>query len=240
MTLRALQRVTALLYQTCASGCAVKSAASSSLVLGRSGCTPATAWRSFRTASPSLSLANMIAQELEYEAEQKVTESALQAAPEGWSLLTKPSETLMKLSKQMGPEEIVVSVSTVDQEDAMQEDALEEGQGEEAAYPVTFSVDVVKDGKVLQFQCYYVENDEADPTVQDVAFFLKSEEDNIGKMYEGPRFAELDDKLQQAFTDFVVARGIDANLGQYVCRLVYDKEQEDYIAWLGKVKTFLS
>ena len=77
-------------------------------------------------------------------------------------------------------------------------------------------VDVVKAGKVLQLQCYYVENDEADPTVQHVALFLKRGEDNIGNMYERPRFAELDDKLQQAFTWFVVARGIDANVGQHV------------------------
>eukprot|EP00892_Ulva_mutabilis_P005755 jgi/Ulvmu1/3551/UM166_0005.1 len=177
----------------------------------------------------------MIAQELEYEAEQKVSESALQGVPDGWSLQTKPSETLMKLTKQMGSEDIVVSVSTVDQEDGL--DDSEQG---EAAYPVTFSVDVIKGGKVLQFQCVYVENDEADPYVQDVAFFLKSEEDAIGKAYEGPRFAELDEKLQDAFKEFVVARGIDANLGQYICRLVYDKEQEDYVTWLRKVKTFLS
>lgn len=240
MTLRALQRATGLLYQACAGGCAPSFAATSSAVLGRSGCSPATALRSFRSAPPSFSLSNLIAQELEYEAEQKVTESALQAVPDGWSLLTKPSETLMKLSKKLGSEEIVVSVSTVDQEDSVQDDGADEGEGGEAAYPVTFSVDVVKDGQVLQFQCLYVENDQADPAVQDVAFFLKSEEENVGKMYEGPRFAELDETLQSAFNDFVVARGVDANLGQYICRLVYDKEQEDYVAWLGKVKTFVS
>lgn len=233
--MRALQRATGLLYQTCTNSGIASFAAASSTVLGRSASTPSSAWRGFRTAPPSFSLANIISQELEYEAEQKVSESALQAVPAGWSLQTKPSETLMKLTKQMGSEEIVVSVSTVDQEDG-----LEDSEEGEAAYPVTFSVDVMRDGRVLQFQCCYVENDEADPYVQDVAFFLKSEEDAIGKSYEGPRFAELDEKLQEAFKEFVVARGIDATLGQYICRLVYDKEQEDYVSWLGKVKSFLS
>lgn len=208
-------------------------------MLARGTCAPGTILRNFRTATPSNSLANLIAEELKFESENSVSESALQEVPAGWSLLTKPSETLMKLSKKMGEEEIVVSVSTVDQEDGMTDDGGEDGEGGEPSYPVSFSVDVVKDGQVLQFSCMYVENDEADPSVQDVAFFLKRDEDDLGKMYEGPRFAELDEKLQAAFNEFVVARGVDANLGQYICRLIYDKEQEDYVAWLGKVKAFL-
>lgn len=235
MTLRALQRASTVLYKACINGGATGFASASSTVLGSCGSAPATGLRCFRAARPSFSLANIITKELEHEAEQDVSENALQSVPEGWSLHSQPSETLMKLKKKMGSEEIVVSVSTVDQEDG-----LDDSEEAEAAYPVTFSVDVVKDGKVMQFQCYYVENDAADPYVQDVAFFLSSDEENIGKMYEGPRFAELDEKLQQAFKDFVAARGIDAHLGQYICRLVYDKEQEDYVAWLRNVKAFLS
>ena len=52
-------------------------------------------------------------------------------------------------------------------------------------------------------------------------------------------FSELDDKLQQAFMDFLSQRGVDAELGQFIVEFSDDKEQREYMHWLEGVHAFL-
>lgn len=52
-------------------------------------------------------------------------------------------------------------------------------------------------------------------------------------------FSELDPKLQQAFTDYLEERGVNADLGRFVMDFAEDKEQRDYMHWLQGVKEFL-
>jgi complement component 1 Q subcomponent-binding protein, mitochondrial len=54
----------------------------------------------------------------------------------------------------------------------------------------------------------------------------------------GPLFQELDADLQQEFAAYLEAKGITADLCQYLCRLVYDKEQQEYLRWMRKVLKF--
>jgi complement component 1 Q subcomponent-binding protein len=52
-------------------------------------------------------------------------------------------------------------------------------------------------------------------------------------------FSQLDDKLQQAFVDYLAERGITAELGRYIIEYSADKEQREYMHWLEGVHTFL-
>ena len=54
-------------------------------------------------------------------------------------------------------------------------------------------------------------------------------------LYTGPLFDELDDELQRQFTLYLEERGVNADLGAYLLRLVHDKEQREYMHWLEKV-----
>jgi hypothetical protein len=57
--------------------------------------------------------------------------------------------------------------------------------------------------------------------------------------YAGPVFAELDETLQQAFSDFLEERGVDADLALYLMELVQDKLEVEYCRWLGSVAGWL-
>lgn len=52
-------------------------------------------------------------------------------------------------------------------------------------------------------------------------------------------FTELDDKLQQAFVDYLEERGVNAELGRYILDYAEDKEQREYMKWLEGVKNFV-
>jgi Mitochondrial glycoprotein len=190
---------------------------------------------SYHSSSASLSLVEAIARELQHEQEQeKEEESALEVPHAGWSLHTDTASTVMKLTKEAGGEKIEVSINTVEQDDTY---VGEDAEEEEPDYSINFRVDCTKGGHTLRYTCSYVENDESPPGIEHVAMIPKggyTMEQQITK-YEGPTFAELDEGLQAAFAEHLAGLGIDANFGQYLCRLVYDKEQADYVSWLGKV-----
>lgn len=57
--------------------------------------------------------------------------------------------------------------------------------------------------------------------------------------YTGPEFEELDEELQSQFKAYLEERGVTADLGGYLLRLVHDKEQREYMYWLEQVKGFL-
>jgi hypothetical protein len=58
--------------------------------------------------------------------------------------------------------------------------------------------------------------------------------------YVGPLYDELDERLQAEFEAYLAARGIDAELGGFLAEYAADKEQREYVAWLGKVKAFVA
>ena len=52
-------------------------------------------------------------------------------------------------------------------------------------------------------------------------------------------FSELDPRLQEAFTDYLEERGVNAELGQFAMDFSEDKEQREYMNWLKAVQKFL-
>lgn len=201
----------------------------------------ASACMSFHTSAPTSSLASVVSDELTYEKEssdqQEDGDSALKNPPDGWDIQAKPGEAAVKLTKSMGSEKVVVHISTLSQEEPYDENP------EEPAFPVTFTVDSVKGEVALRFDCMYVENDEQDPSIREVSLVPSDEKKEQlldFNTYDGPRFSELDEKLQNEFANYLKERGINADMGQYLCRLVYDKEQECYVDWLKRLKEFTS
>lgn len=52
-------------------------------------------------------------------------------------------------------------------------------------------------------------------------------------------FSELDPRLQEAFTDYLEERGVNAELGRFAMDFSEDKEQREYMNWLKAVQKFL-
>lgn len=57
--------------------------------------------------------------------------------------------------------------------------------------------------------------------------------------YAGPDFLTLDERLQQAFHEFLDGFGINEELGSFVEVLAVDKDQRLYSKWLKSVNSFL-
>lgn len=52
-------------------------------------------------------------------------------------------------------------------------------------------------------------------------------------------FEELDEEVQAGLMAYLEERGVTADLGGYLMRLVDDKEQREYMTWLEHVKSFM-
>uniref|UniRef100_A0A383V4P1 Mitochondrial glycoprotein domain-containing protein n=1 Tax=Tetradesmus obliquus TaxID=3088 RepID=A0A383V4P1_TETOB len=190
--------------------------------------------------------------ELKIEKERyRTPEAVLEGPPGGFELEDRPHSNVLLLSRSHGSEEIYVEVDLDTQQDETDEDAeaaLLEEEDEEGSMrglpPVAFSVNVVKGRAALGFSCqtdgeavvisHVSLNDSAGGTGGE------DEEDDDSMPYTGPLFTELDDTLQQAFSDYLEERGITAEFGAYLVELVHDKLEVEYMAWLTRVQDFVA
>eukprot|EP01025_Chloroclados_australasicus_P064613 TRINITY_DN8653_c0_g1_i2.p1 TRINITY_DN8653_c0_g1~~TRINITY_DN8653_c0_g1_i2.p1 ORF type:complete len:246 (-),score=39.58 TRINITY_DN8653_c0_g1_i2:255-992(-) len=200
------------------------------------------ALRNFIHTSPaSRNLVSILTEELSHEEQSSTSDPesghALKNVFEGWSLKESPLQSAMTLTCT-GPqgEAISVEADANGQEDPVPE---EDEEGEAAmVYPMRFVVNVAKGDKKLQFECLFIEDDEGGPQIEHIAYLPANADE--ATIYTGPNFGELDEKLQEEFSKYLNDRGITANFAQYVCQLLHDKEQKEYVGWLRNVKTFMS
>ncbi|KAF6266713.1 mitochondrial glycoprotein [Scenedesmus sp. NREL 46B-D3] len=190
--------------------------------------------------------------ELKVEKERyRTPDAVLEGPPGGFELEDRPHSNVLLLSRSHGSEEIYVEVDLDAQQDEADEDAEaalldeedEEG-GMRSLPPVAFSVNVVKGRAALGFSLqtdgeavmisHVSLNDSAGGSGED------EDEDDDMMPYTGPLFTELDDTLQQAFTDYLEERGITAEFGAYLVELVHDKLEVEYMAWLTRVQDFVA
>jgi hypothetical protein len=117
--------------------------------------------------------------------------------------------------------------------------------------PVRFTVSVAKGGRLLAFECessgeyvqiLHVSLEDLEPDEEEDEG-EENDEDPSGlggaPPYAGPVFGELDETLQQAFSDFLEERGVDADLALYLMELVQDKLEVEYCRWLGSMAEWL-
>lgn len=104
-----------------------------------------------------------------------------------------------------------------------------------------FIVNVTKGDKALAFNC---QTAGLDILIRQVslndAAVADDEAESSFVPYTGPMFDELDDTLQQAFTDYIEERGINNDFAYYLTELVHDKLEVEYMNWLGRVQGFIA
>lgn len=59
------------------------------------------------------------------------------------------------------------------------------------------------------------------------------------KMYAGPDFSTLDERIQTALTEYLEGFGINEHLGAFVECMSLDKDQRLYMSWLTNLKNFV-
>ena len=60
------------------------------------------------------------------------------------------------------------------------------------------------------------------------------------RMYAGPDFSSLDERIQTALVEYLEGYGINEHLGAFVECMSLDKDQRLYMTWLSDLKNFVS
>ena len=128
-------------------------------------------------------------------------------------------------------------VATFDCRDVPEEDdapAAAPSSGDaDAPPPVEFDASVAgAGGAKLVFECVAADSVQIDA----VAFYGAESGDDA---YDGPKFDELDAKLQASFYAYLEGKGVDPDLCETICAYASHKEALEYANWLERCGKFL-
>ncbi|EOY09202.1 JHL06B08.3 protein, putative [Theobroma cacao] len=121
----------------------------------------------------------------------------------------------------------------------------QETRDSEGKFPreVLMKVCVRKPGlsSMLQFDCGVSEKDvhRSDFNIHS-AYYLQSSTIPNSSIYRGPSFSSLDPQLQDAFKEYLLARGIGENLTNFLLLTLHKKEQGQYVNWLQILESFVA
>lgn len=114
----------------------------------------------------------------------------------------------------------------------------EEGEVEEST-DMWVNVENKANGSGLTFNCSTQTGEDHRYVIGNVKSFASAEEKESVSSYNGPDFEDLDDKLQEAFDEYLADVGMSTEVCDFVDAMALDKEQREYVRWLKTSKEFL-
>ncbi|KAK7285636.1 hypothetical protein RJT34_20413 [Clitoria ternatea] len=94
---------------------------------------------------------------------------------------------------------------------------------------------------ILQFDCeVYEETSKGSEFDIHNAYYLRSPTCLTPSIYRGPLFSKLDEELQDALKEYLVAKGIGENLTNFLLHYLHNREQQQYVNWLKKGEAFVA
>mmetsp|Transcript_11672 Transcript_11672/g.37164 ORF Transcript_11672/g.37164 Transcript_11672/m.37164 type:complete len:208 (+) Transcript_11672:103-726(+) len=90
-------------------------------------------------------------------------------------------------------------------------------------------------GDRLIFECLASDGVQIDG----VAYYPRQVDDDDKDAYDGPKFDELDPRLQAAFYSYLDERGVDPDLCALINMYATHVETSEYVNWLESVKAFV-
>ncbi|KAE8646855.1 mitochondrial acidic protein mam33 [Cucumis sativus] len=117
--------------------------------------------------------------------------------------------------------------------------------GYEGAFPrdILMKICVSKPGvsSLLQFDCGVSENGHGgSPFELYNAYYLPSSDCLGPSVYRGPSFSSLDPRLQDALKEFLISRGVEERLTNFLLIHLHKKEQGQYLNWLQDVESSIA
>lgn len=118
----------------------------------------------------------------------------------------------------------------------------DEDEDEEDSDPIRFTVTVTRSGQSLLFSCL---SEQATVTIESIMTkngeFTENELSFTDKnLYQGPRFEELEQELQDSFHDYLKEDcGVDENMAAFISMYADYKEQTMYVNWLKNVSSMV-
>ena len=100
-------------------------------------------------------------------------------------------------------------------------------------YGINFTVTIKKKNSEMIAHCV------ADSTINVVSLkVLPVGDKNNEQLYKGPPFENLSQPMQNALTNFLEDRKVDANLSNFILLYSQYKEQKEYVQWLKRLAEF--
>ncbi|KAF9051924.1 regulatory protein suaprga1 [Panaeolus papilionaceus] len=209
----------------------------------------------FGSGTTDVALSQKLQEELKYEQET----AADNQTPEGvrsfleqgvWSIEDVRGNDEVTLSRKFGDESIRVMFSIADiTEDNLLEDTEAENEEEDVTPPAAIraSVSITKANAP---GCINVDLFCQEDTfvIENISFYenaklgteLTAEADWQRRgVYIGPQFETLDQTVQDEFEKYLNERGINETLATFIPEYATHKEQQEYVKWLGKVRSFV-
>lgn len=195
--------------------------------------------RSFAISSPpDHDLLRIIKEEIEHERQtDAVSNREAKDPPKPFTIDDKPGAQEVFLYRTYNKEDISVACvyHTESYPAAIDEDGNESEDAPTQLVQMIVKVSKGGDDPFLEIQC--VTNGD-EPVIDRVSY--KEIATGVKDLpYEGPQFSDLDDNVQTGFQKYLIARGIDADLGSYLLTYMYHKEQREYSRWLRNVQDFI-
>ncbi|KAL7099621.1 hypothetical protein ACP275_09G096100 [Erythranthe tilingii] len=145
-----------------------------------------------------------------------------------------PGQQWIRLTKKFRQsEDIKIEVTMFDGAFPMKKD---DDNPENMKPHITFIVDVFKgEGTdILEFIC------SAWPDSIEIRNVFTRGHNRISDYhYMGPGFKELDDELQTSLYDYLETRGVDDKLAEFLHRYMINKDKNEYLRWMEKMKSFI-
>jgi len=179
-------------------------------------------------------LGEILDEEIENERENAIT-STVQSLIENFSKQGKS----IRHESGSGRVEIALEHATIsfDCRDVVSDEDVDEGALDQNPSSVEFDVNINKGGARLIFECLATEDNGV--TIESVSYYGEKQDDSVPDIYDGPKFNELDPRLQAAFYTYLDNIGITLELSTFINNFATQKEALEYLTWLENVRSFV-
>eukprot|EP00931_Biecheleriopsis_adriatica_P081556 TRINITY_DN54898_c0_g1_i1.p1 TRINITY_DN54898_c0_g1~~TRINITY_DN54898_c0_g1_i1.p1 ORF type:complete len:257 (+),score=78.13 TRINITY_DN54898_c0_g1_i1:2-772(+) len=182
-------------------------------------------------------VAKVLESELKHEEEQyeqaKEIKSFLKNSP--FKLVEADGDVNMALEREIGDKTVRIEFQLTS---PFSPDEMEGEDMENDATELSITVEN-KSGAGITFFCSTQAGEEHRYVIGNVKSFASAEERDSVTGYNGPEFEDLDDKLQEAFDEYLGELGMSSEVCDFVDALASDKEQREYVRWLRNTKKFV-
>ena len=194
--------------------------------------------RGFSSAAGKV--AKAVAAEIKHEEEQyeqaKEIKAFLNNTP--FKLVEKDGDTNMALERELGDKTVRIEWQLTNPFDP---EAMDEGQEgpEQEATEVAIAIEN-KNGAGVTFYCSTQTGEDHRYVIGMVKSYTSAEEKESVSSYNGPEFEDLDDKLQEAFDEYLAEVGMNSDVCDFIDAMAVDKEQREYVRWLKTTQKILA
>jgi len=156
-----------------------------------------------------------------------------------FKLVESEGDVNMMLEREVGDKVVRIEWQLTSPFDPDADAEGEEGGYDQEATDFCITVESKANGTGLSFYCSTQTGEDHRYVIGNVKTFSSAEDREGVSAYNGPEFEDVDDKLQEAFDEYLAEVGMNNEVCDFIDAVALDKEQREYIRWLKKAKEFL-